>query len=219
MELSDSMEAALVIGAFVFLHLIGIFVYLPITFLKGLNPLLTTLLALWHVLLGLVNLGLAILCEIDHLTDLNFHEHVVTALWVCAAADWLFVWNFALVAYKSYDVKSKTVHHITAFTLFEFHNFIIFWVFLALMLSCGATDCSEFPKFQFLFQALGAIFIAGAYFSMLAGALVYLNRLELYDETITRDEAVNIILKKINELPAIEWTVICYHKESPADDG
>ena len=183
------------------------------------NDLACNLLFLYHSVLVVLELCLALLCQItDFWKDIFPNQNLVDIFMISAGVNYLFVLLYLAPRIVSVDTLEGNgcASKINATKPFAFISFFFFWLLLTLILIC-TTDCSFTSGFGTLAKGYGAIPLVISYVLMLLEAR-FTNMFILKLDTVanatlvSRDDAVKMLQKKLEEQPYIEGTVISSHQ-------
>ena len=227
-------KATLVFIAFVSLHVIGVFLiiinslYLLCTrgygsvrinekmihrrrerCCKIRNAIACNILLICHILLTVTEAIMALVYQSPSLYNYALNK----AYWILFGVNYITLFFIFFPCADGFRALETHAHlgHIYACNVFEFVNFVVFWasIFLALTSKMFNYHIQLYlPSgvgYMGARHAIPALLLS--YFSMLMGAGCYYTNSKVHNEIISKQEAVNIINKKLNEAPSIEWTM------------
>ena len=184
------------------------------------SDLACSLLFLYHSILVILELCLALLNQItDYWRDISPNQNLTDIFMISAGVNYLFVLLYLTPRIVSVDTLEGNgcANKINATKPFAFISFFLFWYFLVLIILC-TMDCCFTSSFRTLAKGYGIIPLAICYVSMLLEAgftnMFILKQLVAVKSAtiISRETALKMIQKKLEEQPYIEGTVICSHK-------
>ena len=183
------------------------------------NDFACNLLFLYHSILVILEFCLALLSQItDFWKVISRNQNFTDIFIISAGVNYLFVLLYLAPRIVSVDTLEGNgcASKINAAKPFAFLSFFLFWYLLVSIVLC-AMDCCLTSSFRTLAKGYGTIPLAICYVLMLLEA-GFTNRFILKlvavasATIISRETAVRIIQKKLEEQPYIEGTVICSHK-------
>ena len=106
---------------------------------------------------------------------------------------------------------------LSACTVFECLNLILFCAVSMLMISCSVQEYSNLhPDWKGLASSPGLILVGITYVMLILGASIHFSSFKVYAKIICKAEAVNIINEKLIEVPFIKWKFSCNHQDPNA---
>ena len=176
------------------------------------NSIACNILIIYHITLTALELGMAIIYQIPQM----YNESYTTAYFLLVGINYGILvllclpWAFLSGTFKSH----AHLGHVHACNAFEFFNLVIHWGSILLVMVCTETNCSDLPSHMGLLGSGFAIIpIMISYVAMLIGAACNYPSFMVYNNMISRQDAVNIIKQKLEEPPYIDWTVSCGQSE------
>ena len=178
------------------------------------------LLVLYHITLIYVCIIMAIICkEVDSLNyQIDSLNDMVSMFWISAIINYgvVFMLNILYVIgiYSPhqwvFNRGSYVLGHLHQYNNFGFLNFLVFWTSVLLMLTCAAIDCGNIPApWRDLARGLGFVSLGFSYVFMVVEAIYAEKRIILDGKVIGKQEALEILERKLLENTLVEWVVEC----------
>ena len=169
------------------------------------------ILIVYHIVLIAVELFIAVLLSFPQTQN----EYMKIVLWLFAGVNYgilIFCCLPVSMVHDSYETYNHIgpVHGCNALELF---HFVVFWVCAIFMITCRLTNCDCLPiALETLGLGVAVIPLIIAYLGMVAGSSCNKYSFTVYSKVTSKHKAVEILKRKLQEAPSIEWHIRCGHR-------
>ena len=137
------------------------------------------------------------------------------AMWMMAAINYgiLLVWSFTCSIVCDSNEANSPIGPVPGRNALELFHFLVFWICAIFMITCVPTNCTYIPfDLKFLGSEAAVFPLIIAYLGMVVGSFCNKYSFAVYSEVTSKHEAVELLKRKLQEAPSIEWQISCGHR-------